>query len=87
MLRCSCKENKPSEILNPKEQTWRGLECALSKLKSKLSKYESQPRKSILLPFIGVKESQLGKIHPYSQFHLLKHVNLPLLTYLKKGKY
>ena len=52
---CPCKENKPREIPNPMEQTWRGLEHALSKLRSKLSKYESQPRKSTLLLFVGVK--------------------------------
>ena len=41
LQRCPCKENKPREIPNPKEQTWRGLEHALSNLRSKLSKYES----------------------------------------------
>ena len=57
LQKCPCKENKPREIPNPKEQTWRGLEHVLSNLRSKLSKYESQPRKSTLLPFVGVKET------------------------------
>ena len=57
LQRCLCKENKPIEIPNTKEQTWRGLEYTLSNLRSKLSKYESQPRKSTLLPFVGVKET------------------------------